>query len=316
MNTTDIPTPPQARFPVDLQVHTTCSDGTMTPTEVVAWAARTGVEVLAVTDHDSIDGVEEALLAGRQYNVQVIPAVELSLRHEPEKDFRDLDLLGYWIDPWDTELRSVLERVQAGRIAQKRAQVERLREMGYRITWDEVLALAQGMPGRPHIAQVLVRHHPEEFPDVEAVFTRLLRPESPAYVHRPFALSLDEAVRIIRRAGGIPVLAHPGLYTTVRDMTAMIVRARRLGVLGLEVWYPYHKTRVCAGCTEEERRALCLRFERLAERLGMVKTGGSDFHGLHKDVHLGEQGLTWPQFEELQARVAPLVRSLEYTCVH
>ncbi len=297
-----------ARFPVDLQVHTTCSDGTMTPTEVVALAARVGVEVLAITDHDSIDGVEEALEAGRRYGVTVIPAVELSLRHEPERDFYDLDLLGYWIDHRDPDLVAAIRQVQEGRLAQKRAQVERLQALGYRITWEEVAALARGVPGRPHIAEVLRRHHPDEFPTTEAVFATLLRSDGAAYVPRPFALRLEEAARLIRQAGGVPVLAHPGLYTDVRDLEGMIERARRLGVWGLEVWYPYYKTRVCDGCSEAESARLCRRFERLADRLGMVKTGGSDFHGDRKDVALGEQGLTWEQFEALIAAVAGFIR--------
>ncbi len=291
----------EARFPVDLQVHTTCSDGTMRPKDVVALAARVGVKVLAITDHDSVDGVDEALVAGEEHGVEVIPAIELSIRNEPDRDFVDLDVLGYWIDHHHPRLQQVLQQVLEGRVEQKRMQVERLQALGYRITWEEVLAEAKGVPGRPHIAEVLMKHHPDEFPSMDAVFATVLRNNGPVSIPRPFALRLEEAVALIREVGGLPVLAHPGLYTDVRDLEGMIRRAARLGVLGLEVWYPYHKTRVCPGCSFDALQAFIRRFDRLADMLGLAKTGGSDFHGQRKGISLGEQGLTWAQFASLQA---------------
>ena len=298
---TSVDTGNAARFPVDLQVHTTCSDGTMRPAEVVALAARVGVRVLAITDHDSVDGVDEALAAAKEWGVTVVPAVEISLRHEPERDFYDVDLLGYWIDHHHPAIVEALRKAQEGRILQKKQQVERLAALGYRITWEDVLARARGVPGRPHIADVLVAHHPDEFPDLDAVFATVLSIDSPHYVPRPFAPTMEEAVALIQEAGGLPVLAHPGLYTQARDLDGMIRRAARLGVQGLEVWYPYDKTRVCEGCSREDLKRMFARFERLADELGLAKTGGSDFHGARKDVGLGEQGLTWDQYESLRA---------------
>ncbi len=294
---------PRARYPVDLQVHTTCSDGTMTPEEVVAFAAQVGLKALAITDHDSVDGVDRALAAARAYGLEVVPAVELSLRNEPERGFVDLDLLGYWIDPHHPTFEKTLEKVVEGRIEQKRLQVARLQEMGYQITWEEVIARAKGVPGRPHMAEVLVAHHPDEFPTIQAAFEKILRSDGPIYVPRPFALRLEEAVHVIREAGGLPVLAHPGLYTHINDVDALVRRVRALGVEGLEVWYPYNKTRVCVDCSEAEFEALIAHFEALADELGMVKTGGSDFHGLHKPIALGEQGITWAHYLALKRLV-------------
>lgn len=274
----------------------------MRPAEVVALAARSGVRVLAITDHDSVDGVDEALAAGRRWGVTVVPAVEISLLHEPERDLYDVDLLGYWIDHRHPAMVEALRKAREGRILQKKMQVERLAALGYHITWEDVLERAGGVPGRPHIAEVLVAHHPDEFPDIDSVFATLLNITSPHYVPRPFAPRMEEAAALIREAGGLPVLAHPGLYTHARDLDAMIERAARLGVLGLEVWYPYDKTRVCRGCSREDLRRMFAHFEGLADRLGLAKTGGSDFHGSRKDIHLGEQGMTWEQFEALRAR--------------
>ncbi len=296
-----------SRFPVDLQVHTTYSDGTMTPAQVVALAARAGVRVIAITDHDSVDGVDEALAAGERLGVRVIPAVEISLLHEPERDLHDVDLLGYWIDHHHPPLVDALRKAQEGRVLQKKMQVERLAALGYRITWEDVLARARGVPGRPHIAEALVAHHPDEFPDMDSVFATVLSIHSPHYVPRPHAPRMEDAVALIREAGGIPVLAHPGLYTDTRDLDGMIERAAGMGVLGLEVWYPYDKTRVCAHCSREEVQGMFAHFEALADRLGLVKTGGSDFHGDRKDIHLGEQGLTWEQFRVLEEQVRSLI---------
>ncbi len=294
---------PQARFPVDLQVHTTCSDGSMSPEDVVALAARVGIRALAITDHDSVEGVDRALDAGRRYGVEVIPAVELSLCNEPERDFVDLDLLGYWIDHHHPLFEEALRKVVEGRIEQKRLQVQRLQEMGYQITWEEVQARAKGVPGRPHLAQVLMEKYPEEFPSMDAAFATVLRNDGPLYIPRPFALRLEDAAQLIRDVGGLPVLAHPGLYTEVRDVEGLVERVAGLGVQGLEVWYPYDKTRVCRGCDKRQLHAFIRRFEQLADRLGLLKTGGSDFHGLHKPIALGEQGLTWQQYVRLRAEV-------------
>ncbi len=279
----------------------------MRPTEVVALAARVGVRVLAITDHDSIDGVEEALAAGQKYGVTVIPAVEISLYHEPERDLHDVDLLGYWIDHRHPALVEALQKAQEGRVIQKKMQVERLAELGYRITWQDVLKRSTGVPGRPHIADVLVAHHPDEFPDLDTVFRTILNIHSPHYVPPPFAPRLEEAVALIREAGGIPVLAHPGLYTDARNLDRMIEQAAQSGVQGLEVWYPYHKTRVCKGCSQEDLERMFARFEALADRLGLAKTGGSDFHGDRKDIRLGEQGLTWERFQALRRRYEEVV---------
>ena len=293
-----------ARFPVDLQVHTTCSDGTLRPDQVVALAKEVGVSVLAITDHDSVDGVDVAVEVGRSLGVTVIPAVEISLRHEPERDFFDMDLLGYWIDIHHPLLVDTLRQAREGRILQKKLQVERLASLGYDITWEDVAARARGVPGRPHIAEVLVERHPDEFPSIDAVFESVLSIHSPHYVPRPSAPSLEEAVRLVRAAGGLPVLAHPGLYTDARDIDDVIARAAQAGVMGLEVWYPYHKTSVCPGCSEAELQRMFDYFEALADRLGLAKTGGSDYHGERKDIQLGEQGLTWERFKALQAYVS------------
>ena len=136
-------------YPVDLQVHSNCSDGTDTPKQLIAKAAELGIRVLAVTDHDSVLGVADAQAHGAQAGVHVLPAVEFSTARDRENDFRDFDILGYGIDPKNSTLVETLSRLKESRIDQKSRQVERLQSYGLHVPVEEVLALAGGVPGRP-----------------------------------------------------------------------------------------------------------------------------------------------------------------------
>lgn len=296
-------------YAADLQVHSSCSDGTDSPAELVKKAARAGLEAIALTDHDSVKGVDEALATGRQVGIQVVPAVELSLASEPERGIVDFDMLGYGIDHHAPALTETLRRVEDARIEQKIRQIHALQREGFDVPVDEVLALAKGVPGRPHIADVLWRRNRHRFRTREQIFEELLSPRSPIYVRRTFDLSAEDAIAVIRDAGGIPVLAHPGLYRLGLDDLARIVRRlKEAGLLGLEVYYPYEKTRRLRGDREGAER-LITRFEKLAAELGLLVTGGSDYHGArHPEIALGEKGLTREQFD----RFLQAIRSLSH----
>lgn len=291
------------RIVVDLQLHSTYSDGTDEPAELVRLAAQRGLRAIALTDHDSVLGVDEALAAGRELGVEVVPALELSTRSEPERDLIDIDVLGYWVDPHHPELQSVLDRVMAARREQKLAQIERLRALGFSISAEEVLALAGGVPGRPHIADVLWRRNPGRFQSRQQIFEEYLSPGGKAYVSRSFSLSVEDAIEVISTAGGIPVLAHPGLYRHIRDIEGAIRRLRAAGLKGLEVWYPYHRVHsLQLSMTEAE--AMIARFRQLAKALGLVSTGGSDYHGARlPQIHMGECGMTWAAYQALKGVV-------------
>ena len=157
-------------YPVDLQTHSTCSDGTDTPEELVAKAAAAGIRVLAVTDHDSVLGLAAAEAASRKAGVEILPAIEFSTAAEEERDFLDINILGYGIDANDPALLEMLGRVIKGRVEQKIRQVERLHTYGLHVPVEEVLALAGGVPGRPHIAQVALKHNPHKFSTLSDVF--------------------------------------------------------------------------------------------------------------------------------------------------
>ena len=290
-------------FPVDLQAHSSRSDGTDTPTELVEQASRLGIRVLAVTDHDSVLGVDEALAAGERMGVRVIPAIEYSITGERKRDLLDINILGYGIRHNDPALQEVLRRVIESRIEQKVRQVARLQSYGVVVPVDEVLALADGVPGRPHIAQIALKHNPQRFKNIDDVFRQFLAGDAPnsVYVGRTFSLSLEEAIDLTHRAGGVAVLAHPGIYQRVRDIDDVLARMVDAGLDGLEVRYPYAR---------EKRRSLPLsdtgavtaHFARAAQRHNLLVTGGSDYHGARKPNRLGEAGLTWDEWQTLCAR--------------
>jgi predicted metal-dependent phosphoesterase TrpH len=283
-------------FDVDLQTHTTASDGTCTPTQVVELAARKDIRALAITDHDSILGVAEAAAAGARLGVEMVPAIEFSTRDEPDKDFMELHLLGYFIDPDAPELDETLERVIQGRVEQKRSVIRNLQELGFDVPEEEVFALTKGVPGNPHIAQVMLRRNPARFSSWQQLFDEYLNVGGRAHVPRPFELSLEEAIQVVLAAGGMPVLAHPAAYSKVQDPRAMVRRAVSLGLRGLEINYPYDKSRRHHGISKAELQALIRRFDAWADELGLFKTGGSDFHGSAKPIELGEMGMVYKDY--------------------
>lgn len=243
----------------DLHAHTTASDGQLTPTELVNLAQQIGLRVIGVTDHDTTGGVEEAQQAAGSA-LEVIPGVELSA----EDEAGDVHTLGYFIDIHIASFQEKLERFRAGRYYRGQEIVKKLAALGMPLEWARIEAIANGGAiGRPHIARAMVEAH--YVSSIQEAFDRYIDNDGPAYVPRT-RLSPEEAIALIHEAGGAAVLAHPGLLD---DYEAMIERLVPAGLDGVEVVYPRHSTEV------EVRTRL------LADRYGLVMTGGSDFHGLN-----------------------------------
>lgn len=290
--------PAPSIYPVDLQTHSTQSDGTDTPDALVTKAAALGIRVLALTDHDSVLGVAAAQAAGAKAGVTILPAIEFSTASEHQRDFLDINILGYGIHPQHPALLETLERVLESRVEQKIRQTERLQAYGLHVPVAEVLALAGGVPGRPHIAQIALQHNPEKFASVDDVFRQYLASDAPnsTYVRRRFSLRVEEAIELAHAAGGKAVLAHPGLYNRVRNLEDALARMAAAGLDGLEVYYPYRAEARSANGSGQIRR-----FAEMAQRFGLFATGGSDYHGQRKRNRLGEAGLSWQQWQALQA---------------
>jgi len=283
-----------AHYTIDLHAHTTASDGTHSPTQLVERAAERGLRVLGIADHDTIDGLVEAQQAGERLGIEIVPGVEFSLRHEYEKDFVGIHLLGYFIDPESPALMNVMEKVKQGRVDQKIWQIEKMQSFGFKVPVEEVFARVSGVPGRPHIAAVLMEYNPGRFESIQQIFDEYLGTHAKAHVGRPFSLTLAQATDVIKQAGGLAVFAHPGAYGDSHiDPIFAIRNAKAEGVEGVEVYYPYVKGHRPAG----EASGWIGRIEALARELNLLQTGGTDFHGRSHDVvDLGDMGLTDKQF--------------------
>jgi predicted metal-dependent phosphoesterase TrpH len=242
---------------VDLHVHTTFSDGDMTPVEMVTEALKLGLAGIAITDHDDIGGVEVAIEAVGTSGFEVVPGVELSTSDGKS----DLHILGYFIDVHDGNLLRYLEMFRDARLKRGIKMVERLRDMGVEIEVDAVLEIAgEGAVGRPHIAAALLKNGCVA--TSEEAFRNYIGFNSPAYVPK-YQLKPSEAFEVIANAGGIGAIAHPG--TSRRDDLFADFVAN--GMKAIEVYHPKHN------------EADIARYSRLADKFGLVATGGSDSHG-------------------------------------
>lgn len=257
---------------VDLHVHTTASDGTLTPTEIVAYAKSKNLRAVAITDHDTIGGLEEALGAGDRLNFPVIPGVEISVDHQG----KEMHILGYYIDIASDDLKENLQKLQDYRRERNPKMIRKLQELGFKINLAEVEAEAGGpIIGRPHFASVLVNKGYVR--DKQEAFDKYLAGGMPGYVKKE-KLVPREGIELILRAGGMPVLAHPKYLKEqgYAQLAALLSKLKSFGLQGIEAFYPNHDARD----TET--------YLRLAAEHRLLVTGGTDFHGANKpDIDLG-----------------------------
>ena len=283
---------------IDLHAHTTASDGSFSPADLVAHARDLGLKAVAVTDHDTFGGWDEAMAAGAAMGVEVVPGIELSVAGEGEK----FHLLGYYFER-DSELGAALAQLQAERARRNDAIIENLNGLGYPVSMARVREIAgpDAQIGRPHLATALLEVG--AVASVQEAFDSLLKEGGPAYASKQ-TLAPDEAVRLIHDAGGVAVWAHPTRAPSERAALLDFGRGEELirrwnewGLDGLETHYGAYTPAEVAWT-----RAM-------AEKYGLIGTGGSDFHGLTKpSVKLGQvnggQGVPDRVLESLKARAA------------
>jgi hypothetical protein len=271
----------------DLHSHSTASDGRLSPTQLVELARDRDVSTLALTDHDTLRGLDEAAAAGARLGMRVIRGIEISTLFEGSKEAH---VLGYGMRPTDDATRGTIDSLQPLRASRARAILARLADLGAPIDFDAVAALAgDGMIGRPHIARALVAAG--RVPDFQTAFDRFLAEGQPAFVPND-ALTPAQAVELIHAAHGVAVLAHPSLFKG--NLEALFTSLLAAGLDGVEVFHPDNPP--------ADRTALLAR----AERHGLLVTGGSDFHGLSSDgdAYLGCQSLPDGALDALDARIA------------
>lgn len=272
---------------IDLHTHTTASDGSFTPTEVVGMAGQAGLVAVAITDHDTTAGVAEALAAGENLPLEVVPGVELSVNHER---LDSLHILGYWIQPEHPDLAGRLADIRGGRDRRNEKILAVLAGLDCPLELSEVQQIAGGeVIGRPHLAQAMIKHGYVQ--STQEAFDRYLARGKPAYMERE-RMGPEEAIDRIRRAGGVAVWAHPGLIGLERpDLEREIVELVKAGLSGVEAHYPEHSAKTTGLLLD------------LCDRHQLAPTGGTDFHGRVKpDIQLGSLRVPAQLLEGLRAK--------------
>jgi 3',5'-nucleoside bisphosphate phosphatase len=247
-----------AGYAIDLHTHSIRSDGALAPGELVRRAAARGVTTQALSDHDTLSGVAEAIAEGTRLGVRIIAATELNT----ESEWGDVHVLAYFVDPADAKFEERMKWLRENRGRRIELMVENLIRLGYPVSLARVQEIAQGGSlGRPHLAQALFEAG--HVPSYDAAFDTLISKDSPAYVSR-VGLTPLAAVELVRAHGGVPSLAHPG---TVIDLETLLPQLCAAGLAGIECYYGSHTPAWTAS------------YLRLAARFDLVPTGGSDFHG-------------------------------------
>ncbi len=286
---------------IDLHIHSTASDGTHSPIEILEMAAHAGLRAISITDHDTLDGTRTAYKSDIPKGLRFLTGVEISVQ-APEKICHEnsLHILGYGVDPDNAALCKALEKFQDVRRRRIHKIVERLRDIGIGIELEQVMKMAgDGAAGRPHVAEVMVKAG--HAGNINDAFDRYLGNGQPAYVGKE-RMDCRYAFDLISGAGGIPVLAHPYLVAGGQPdcLVELLQRLRPMGLKGIEVYYPKHTPEAVA------------RYLELAAKFELSVTGGTDFHGaLIPDIQIGQGGgdlfVPFTLFEDLVSR-----HSIEY----
>jgi hypothetical protein len=256
---------------IDLHTHSTASDGTLSPADLMKYAQAKGLEAIALTDHDTVEGLEEAIAAATSIGFEVVPGVEISADY-PEAT---LHILGYYMDFRDSQFLKSLAVLQDARANRNPKIVRKLQQMGINISYEEIQqAAGGGQVGRPHFAQVLLKKG--HVRSLQEAFDRYLKKGSPAYEEK-FRFPVKDAISMIVNAGGIPVLGHPfTLNCNGKKLESLIASWKGFGLQGIEAYYSEHDSLQTKLYIE------------LARKHGLVVSGGSDFHGESvKGIDLG-----------------------------
>jgi predicted metal-dependent phosphoesterase TrpH len=245
---------------IDLHIHSTASDGCLSPADVVHQAVEQGLSVIAITDHDSVEGIASALVVAKAFpELKVIPGVELST----DVPQGEVHILGYFIDYTDPEFQTTLDGLRNSRFHRAQGMVAKLKNLGIHINWERVQEIAgTGTIGRPHIAQAMLEKG--YISSIKEAFTKYISRDGPAYVERE-KMTPVEAVKLILKFDGLPVLAHPFAASNLEIMINELMAA---GLTGIEAYYDGYNT-------DEINELISF-----ADRYGLIATGGSDYHGL------------------------------------
>jgi Predicted metal-dependent phosphoesterases (PHP family) len=272
----------------DLHIHSNVSDGLLSPGQIVDWGLKKGLRALAITDHDSMSGIDTAIRYSKDKNIEVVPGIELSTEFENS----EVHILGYYMNYKSNSLNQLLNKIRDSRVGRAKKMVQLLKNMGYGINFEDVSLISRDAEsiGRPHIARILVNKG--YCSDISDAFNRLIGYGKPAYAER-FKLSPFQALETIIKSGGAPVIAHPGLIMNI-DIDLFIQRLKRWGLVGIEVYHTKH--------TNEDS----IRLSNIAHRLNLIPTGGSDCHGtmVNGEPILGSISVPYENVERIRKAAA------------
>ncbi|MBY8986710.1 MAG: PHP domain-containing protein [Candidatus Lokiarchaeota archaeon] len=277
---------------IDLHLHSNASDGIDSPSQLVQIALDLNLTAIAITDHDTVSGVEEFLTFGENKEIITIPGIELSIQHEPIREIKDIHIIGLNIDYRSSYLHKILKLQKEGRFKQKKDICTKLdQELGFNITFNEVKTVANSdSVGRPHIVEVLIKNNPDKIKNKSKnELFKMISLGGEAYVDREFEVTLEESIELIDAAGGIPILAHPGIYD-LSNKRKFIDLCIQVGIKGIEIEYTYNKNRPYYNTTKAEwaLKSLPEYFRKIANVYELIKSGGSDYHGGKKGIKIGE----------------------------
>lgn len=264
---------------IDLHTHSNCSDGSMTPTELVAHAAERGLKAIALSDHDTVAGIDEALEAGKRYGVEIVPAIEFSVQSDTETH-----ILGFYIDHKCERLREALENINKVRRQRTVNTCENLQKLGFEVSMEEALRIApSGLIGRAHFARILMEKGYTK--SVKEGFEKYLANGRPAYDGTQY-LTAEMAVKLIEDIGGVSFVAHPHLIRLGDEkLRAFLVKLKGYGLCGIEGYYNEY--------TPEMQEY----FHNLARELGLEISGGTDYHAKmkpHIEIGIGQDNMQIP----------------------
>jgi len=265
----------------DLHIHTDRSDGLLSPDQVIIKANKVGLSAISITDHDTVDGIELAISAGKRHNVEVIPGLEISAEYDGE----EIHILGYFIDWQNQALNKALQTFRDARHERALKMMEKLNQLGIKIEHSDVFKITKlDYVGRPHLAVALVQNGYAD--TISDAFQKFLGNNAPAYIPKP-AFSPYEAIKMILDSHGIPVLAHPGMLK--QDVLDELIS---YGLMGIEAYHSYHSNQI----TDYYRD--------IAIKNKLLITGGSDFHGFENSKRvLGDVRLPYEYVEKLKEAI-------------
>ncbi len=271
---------------VDLHMHSTASDGLYSPTELMHRVKEVGLRAVALTDHDTTNGIEEAARIAQELDIEFMPGIEINT----DVSGGEVHVLGYFLEYQQPAFQNTLKTLRDARVRRGERMVELLNQEGIHITWERVREIAQGTVGRPHVAQALVEAGYAQ--SISEAFDKYIGKGKPGYVPH-YKLTPEEAVRLIVSANGLPVIAHPVTLPGLDMLPSWLPELKAAGLVGLETYYgPY---------TQQDEQALLA----LAHEYGLIPTGGTDYHG--PDIHptpLGGRYVPYEAVEQLKAEAA------------